>query len=106
MLSQALQAGVRAIQLREKDLDTIEVYRLGERLLSLTRQAGAALIVNVTPIVCGLFVALVSETVIVAAWVPTPSASVANCTLWALAAPVDEPLSGETVSHGALLAIV
>ena len=46
VLSQALQAGVRAIQLREKDLDTIEVYRLGERLLSLTRQAGAALIVN------------------------------------------------------------
>ena len=45
-LSQALQAGVRAIQLREKDLDTIEVYRLGERLLSLTRKAGAALIVN------------------------------------------------------------
>jgi thiamine-phosphate pyrophosphorylase len=46
VLSQALVAGVRAIQLREKDLDTIEVYRLGERLLSLTRQAGAALIVN------------------------------------------------------------
>jgi thiamine-phosphate pyrophosphorylase len=46
VLSQALQAGVRAIQLREKDLDTIEVYRLGERLLPLTRQAGAALIVN------------------------------------------------------------
>jgi thiamine-phosphate pyrophosphorylase len=46
VLSQALQAGVRAIQLREKDLDTIEVYRLGERLLSLTRQAGAALILN------------------------------------------------------------
>jgi thiamine-phosphate pyrophosphorylase len=44
--SQALQAGVRAIQLREKDLDTIEVYRFGERLLSLTRKAGAALIVN------------------------------------------------------------
>jgi thiamine-phosphate pyrophosphorylase len=46
VLSQALQAGVRAIQLREKDLDTIEVYRRGERLLALTRQAGAALIVN------------------------------------------------------------
>jgi thiamine-phosphate pyrophosphorylase len=45
-LAQALRAGVRAIQLREKDLDTIEVYRLGERLLSMTRQAGAALIVN------------------------------------------------------------
>jgi len=46
VLSQALVAGVQAIQLREKDLDTIDVYRLGERLLSLTRQAGAALIVN------------------------------------------------------------
>jgi len=46
VLSQAVEAGVRAIQLREKDLDTIEVYRLGEQLLSLTRQAGAALIVN------------------------------------------------------------
>lgn len=46
MLSQALQAGVRAIQLREKDLDTVEVYRLGDRLLPLTRQAGAVLIVN------------------------------------------------------------
>lgn len=46
VLSLALQAGVRAIQLREKDLDTVEVYRLGERLLPLTRQAGAVLIVN------------------------------------------------------------
>jgi thiamine-phosphate pyrophosphorylase len=46
VLSQALRAGIRAIQLREKDLDTLEVYRLGERLLSLTRPAGAALIVN------------------------------------------------------------
>jgi len=46
VLSQALVAGVQAIQLREKDLDTIDVYRLGERLLSLTRQAGAVLIVN------------------------------------------------------------
>jgi thiamine-phosphate pyrophosphorylase len=46
VLSQALGAGVRAIQLREKDLDTIEVYRLGERLLALARRAGAALIVN------------------------------------------------------------
>ena len=46
VLSEALQAGVRAIQLREKDLDTVEAYRLGERVLPLTRQAGAALIVN------------------------------------------------------------
>jgi thiamine-phosphate pyrophosphorylase len=46
VLAQALAGGVRAIQLREKDLDTIEVYRLGERLLSMTRKAGAVLIVN------------------------------------------------------------
>lgn len=46
VLSQTLQAGVRAVQLREKDLDTIEVCRLGERLLSLTHKAGATLIVN------------------------------------------------------------
>jgi len=46
VLAQALTGGVRAIQLREKDLDTIQVYRLAERLLSMTRKAGAALIVN------------------------------------------------------------
>jgi thiamine-phosphate pyrophosphorylase len=46
VLSQALQAGVRAIQLREKDLDTIDVYRLGERLLPIARERGALLIVN------------------------------------------------------------
>jgi len=46
VFSQALRAGVRAVQLREKDLDTMEVYRLGERLLSMTREARAALIVN------------------------------------------------------------
>ena len=46
VLSQALRAGVRAVQLREKDLDTIEVCRLGERLLVLTHKVGAALIVN------------------------------------------------------------
>ncbi len=46
VLSDALQGGVRAVQLREKDLDTLEVYRLGERLLPLTRRVGAALMVN------------------------------------------------------------
>ena len=46
VVSQALYAGVRAIQLREKDLDTSEVFRLGERLLWLTRPAGAVLMVN------------------------------------------------------------
>ena len=46
MLEQALAGGVRTIQLREKDLDTIQVYRLGERVLSLTRNTGAVLLVN------------------------------------------------------------
>jgi thiamine-phosphate pyrophosphorylase len=46
VLVRALEGGVRAIQLREKDLDTLEVFRLGERLLVRTRAAGAALIVN------------------------------------------------------------
>ncbi|RPI07200.1 MAG: thiamine phosphate synthase [Zetaproteobacteria bacterium] len=46
VVAQALAGGVRAIQLREKDLATIEVFRLAERLLALAREAGAALIVN------------------------------------------------------------
>ena len=46
MLSQALAGGVRAIQLREKDLATVEVCRLTERLLAMTRDAGSAVIVN------------------------------------------------------------
>ena len=46
VLARALDGGVRSIQLREKDRDTVEVCRLGERLLARTRAAGAALIVN------------------------------------------------------------
>lgn len=46
VLAQALAGGVRAIQLREKDLATVEIYRLGERLLSMTRAARTALIIN------------------------------------------------------------
>ena len=46
VLARALEGGVRAIQLREKDRDAVEVCRLGERLLARTRAAGAALIVN------------------------------------------------------------
>jgi thiamine-phosphate pyrophosphorylase len=42
----ALRAGVRAIQLREKDLPADGLYRLARRLLTLTRGAGAALLVN------------------------------------------------------------
>lgn len=43
---EALRGGVRAIQLREKDLTTRELYRLAETLLIATREAGAALLIN------------------------------------------------------------
>lgn len=46
MLTRALAGGVRAVQLREKDLDTIDVYRLVERLLPSVRETGAVLMVN------------------------------------------------------------
>jgi thiamine-phosphate pyrophosphorylase len=46
VLGQVLAAGVRAIQLREKDLNALETYRLAERLLAMTRKAGAALMIN------------------------------------------------------------
>ncbi|HEX7549842.1 MAG TPA: thiamine phosphate synthase [Candidatus Methylomirabilis sp.] len=46
VLGQAMAAGVPAVQLREKGLDTVEVYRLAERLLAMTRKAGAALVIN------------------------------------------------------------
>jgi len=45
-VGQALAAGVRAVQLREKDLPTRELYHLGEKLLAKTRAAGAALLIN------------------------------------------------------------
>ena len=46
VLGQAAAAGAPAIQLREKGLDTVEMYRLAETLLEMTRQAGAALLIN------------------------------------------------------------
>ncbi|MBI3084421.1 MAG: thiamine phosphate synthase [candidate division NC10 bacterium] len=42
----ALRAGVRAVQLREKDLATRDPYHLAGKLLAMTRAAGAALFVN------------------------------------------------------------
>jgi thiamine-phosphate pyrophosphorylase len=39
-------AGAPAIQLREKGLDTVGLYRLAETLLTMTRKAGAALLIN------------------------------------------------------------
>ncbi len=46
VVGQALQAGVRAVQLREKDLPTRDLYHLAEKLLAMTRAAGAALLIN------------------------------------------------------------
>jgi thiamine-phosphate pyrophosphorylase len=46
VVGQALHGGLRAVQLREKDLSTRDLYRLGERLLGVTRPAGAALLIN------------------------------------------------------------
>ena len=46
VVGQALAAGVRAVQLREKDLSTRDLYHLAEKLLAKTRAAGAALLIN------------------------------------------------------------
>jgi thiamine-phosphate pyrophosphorylase len=46
VLGQAVAAGAPAIQLREKGLDTVGLYRLAETLLTMTRKAGAALLIN------------------------------------------------------------
>ncbi len=41
-----MQAGLAAVQLREKDLDARDLFRLAERLQAVTRPAGAALLIN------------------------------------------------------------
>jgi thiamine-phosphate pyrophosphorylase len=46
VVGQALQAGVRAVQLREKDLATRDLCQLAGKVLAMTRGAGAALLVN------------------------------------------------------------
>jgi thiamine-phosphate pyrophosphorylase len=46
VVGQALQAGVRAVQLREKDLATRDLYDLAGKLLAMTRRTGAALLIN------------------------------------------------------------
>ncbi len=46
LIEQALRAGARAVQLREKDLDTRPVLALAEELLPIIRRHGAALLVN------------------------------------------------------------
>jgi thiamine-phosphate pyrophosphorylase len=42
----ALRGGVRAVQLREKDLATRDLYDLAGRVLAMTRAAGAVLLIN------------------------------------------------------------
>ena len=42
----ALDGGIRAVQLREKDLSGRDLYRLAERMRVLTRRFGARLLVN------------------------------------------------------------
>jgi thiamine-phosphate pyrophosphorylase len=46
VVEQALQGGVRAIQLREKDLPTDELYRLAGELRRITSNYGARLLIN------------------------------------------------------------
>ena len=46
VVGEALQAGVRAVQLREKDLFTRELYHLAGKVLAMTRGAGGVLLVN------------------------------------------------------------
>ena len=42
----ALEGGVRAVQLREKDLSSAELYRLAFELRAMTRSYGARLLIN------------------------------------------------------------
>jgi len=42
----ALAGGVKAVQLREKDLSTRALYELAERLLPIVRERGASLLIN------------------------------------------------------------
>lgn len=46
LIEQALSAGVRAIQLREKDLNTRSLLALGEEVLWLTREYRSLLLIN------------------------------------------------------------
>jgi thiamine-phosphate pyrophosphorylase len=46
VVARALQGGIRSVQLREKDLDALQLFRLGQRLMQVCREAGSALLVN------------------------------------------------------------
>lgn len=45
-VEEALEGGIRAVQLREKDLSGREMYRLAEAMRAVTAKAGAKLLVN------------------------------------------------------------
>lgn len=46
VIEQALDGGVRAIQLREKDLDGKELFKLADKMSSLCRRYGAQFFIN------------------------------------------------------------
>jgi len=46
VVDRAVAGGVRAVQLREKNLATLDLYQLAEKLLVRTRAAGTALLIN------------------------------------------------------------
>ncbi len=46
VVAEALEGGLRAVQLREKDLPGIEMFRLAGRMRDLTAKHGARLLVN------------------------------------------------------------
>ena len=46
VLTEALRAGARLIQLREKDLETRKLLHLAQEVLTLTRAHGASLLIN------------------------------------------------------------
>ncbi len=46
IISQAIDGGVETVQLREKDLSTVELYVLASEIREITREKGANLIIN------------------------------------------------------------
>jgi len=46
VVSEALEGGLRAVQLREKDLPGLELFRLAERMRDMTKRYGARLLIN------------------------------------------------------------
>ena len=46
IISQAIDGGVETVQLREKDLSSVELYNLASEMRKITREKGANLIIN------------------------------------------------------------